>query len=58
MEYIVMIVETTNFLATLQYFCSYLRVALVEYFLYCKRLLLNCYEVLSKESNGVHYFGS
>jgi F-type H+-transporting ATPase subunit alpha len=47
-----MVVETTNFLATLQYFAPYIRAALAKYFMYHKQHILIIYDDLSKQAQA------
>ncbi|WMV07381.1 hypothetical protein MTR67_000766 [Solanum verrucosum] len=52
MEYTIVVAETVNFPATLQYLAPYTGAALAEYFLYRERYTLIIYDDLSKQAQA------
>ncbi|KAF3642118.1 ATP synthase subunit alpha, chloroplastic [Capsicum annuum] len=54
MEYTIVVAETANSPATLQYLAPYTRAALSEYFMYRERHTLIIYDDLSKQAQDYH----
>ncbi len=48
LEYTIVVAETANSFATLQYFVPYIAITLAEYFIYHKQHTLIIYDDLSK----------
>ncbi|CAN6453942.1 unnamed protein product [Victoria cruziana] len=51
-EYTIVVAETMDSLATLQYLAPYIGAALAEYFMYCQRHTLIIYDDLSKQAQA------